>query len=213
MSKSKPVRLLLVDSENIPHLERVDATNYTKIFVFVGPQQTSVRLPEFGDLSNLSLIRIAVGGRNSLDMHLAMHLGQLVQQHQSERNVMFEILSKDTDFDPLVKHVKALGHPCQRVTLEEDKALVITCSTSTPKQHRILPESERKFFDTLLNSPCRPSTKEALVKHTHAHRKRLNISSKADARKIVSRWESAGLIRFSNNKKQSAKYEPPARGL
>ena len=78
-----------------------------KIFVFVGANQTKVPLDiaaamqEFGD--NAKYIKITGNGQNSLDFHIAFYIGQLSLQ---DPEGYFHIISKDSGFDPLIKHLK-----------------------------------------------------------------------------------------------------------
>lgn len=115
-------RILLVDYENIPHLERTQPDEYAKVLVLVGSNQHTLRLPTSGKLSNISLVRVAKPGNNSLDLHLAMYLGRLVERLKDRPGVVFEILSGDADFDPLVQHVNDLGRSCRRITLDKPRA-------------------------------------------------------------------------------------------
>ena len=51
-------------------------------------------------------IRIEGNGPNALDFHIACHLGEgLARTPQAE----FVIVSRDTGFDPLLRHLKARG--------------------------------------------------------------------------------------------------------
>lgn len=50
-----------------------------------------------------SYIRMSGNGPNALDFHIAWYLGKLSEQ---DPEGYFHIISKDTGFDPLVKHMK-----------------------------------------------------------------------------------------------------------
>src|SRR5690606_28957821 len=56
--------------------------------------------------------RITGNGPNALDFHIAFYIGRLAHEYPVAR---FTIVSKDTGFDPLVKHLATLGISCRRV--------------------------------------------------------------------------------------------------
>lgn len=68
--------------------------------------------------ANVSFIRCAKAGRNAVDMHIAFHLGELVAAHRGNgatERARFVIVSKDTDFDPLLLYIRAQGFDASRV--------------------------------------------------------------------------------------------------
>src|SRR5512137_1492147 len=67
---------------------------------------------------NVTFIRCAKAGRNAVDMHIAFYLGELVaKQEQAEagQGARFFIVSRDTDFDPLLMHIRSQGFEAARV--------------------------------------------------------------------------------------------------
>jgi hypothetical protein len=56
-------------------------------------------------------IKIDSNGPNALDFHIAFYIGQLAAQ---DPGTYFHIVSKDTDFDPLVQHLKGKRIPAYR---------------------------------------------------------------------------------------------------
>jgi hypothetical protein len=50
-------------------------------------------------------------GTNALDFHIAYYIGRLAAKCP---DAYFHIISKDTGFDPLIKHLKGQGISCQR---------------------------------------------------------------------------------------------------
>ena len=58
-------------------------------------------------------IKISGNGPNSLDFHIAFYIGQLSLQ---EPDGYFHIISKDTGFDPLVKHLRSKKIKTNRVS-------------------------------------------------------------------------------------------------
>jgi hypothetical protein len=86
------------------------------ILLFLGEKQAKVSvdlmqaLQRFGEA--VEVIRIAGSGPNAVDFHIAYTIGRLAQAHPGAG---FTIVSRDTGFDPLVRHVTAAGITCRRV--------------------------------------------------------------------------------------------------
>jgi hypothetical protein len=111
------MQFVLIDFENVQP-DNLDGLKkgLHHIRVFVGESQSKISLgtakalQSFG--SDADYIQIAGSGSNALDFHLAFYLGRLSLQHPQ---ASFVIVSKDTGFDPLVKHLNRLGTACRRV--------------------------------------------------------------------------------------------------
>lgn len=103
-----PSNYVLIDFENVQpkNLEILENHSF-KIYVFVGANQTKVpfdlaeTMQKFGE--NARYIKISGNGKNALDFHIALYLGKLSIQNPEG---FFHIISKDTGFDPLVKHLR-----------------------------------------------------------------------------------------------------------
>ena len=61
--------------------------------------------------ANAEYIVLTSSGSNALDFHIAYYIGVLSAQDSS---AFFHIVSKDTGFDPLIKHLKSKGVMAQR---------------------------------------------------------------------------------------------------
>lgn len=107
---------VLVDFENVqPKNMGLLKGGPFKIKVFVGASQAKVSLEmaqtlqTFGD--DAQYIQIAGNGSNALDFHIAYYIGRLAAEHPG---AVFHIISKDTGFDPLIKHLKTQDIQCKR---------------------------------------------------------------------------------------------------
>ena len=97
-----------------------------KVKVFLGSTQT--RLPvelvrvlqPFGQ--DAEYIQIDGSGNNALDFHIAYYIGRLAAEFPDG---FFHIISKDTGFDPLIKHLKEKNIYCLRSTAISDIPLLI----------------------------------------------------------------------------------------
>lgn len=61
----------------------------------------------------LEWIEISGQGPNALDFHIAFYLGEELARHPDSKCV---VLSRDTGFDPLIRHLLALGRTCRRAS-------------------------------------------------------------------------------------------------
>ena len=99
---------VLIDFENVqPKNLEILSNHPFKVFVFVGANQTRVPYDLAAAMQNLgddaSYIKISGNGPNALDFHIAFYMGQLSLE---DPEGYFHIISKDTGFDPLIKHLR-----------------------------------------------------------------------------------------------------------
>ena len=91
------------------------------------PEDLVVQAQPLG--ARLQWIKIAGQGPNALDFHIAYYLGARLTV--SPKTHCF-VLSKDTGFDPLVRHLHALGHTCRRVRSLKDAVPAQVAKTAPP---------------------------------------------------------------------------------
>lgn len=110
------VEIFLIDFENVqPTSIGLLKPGACRVHVFVGQSQKNVSvelsqaLQPFG--VDACYTRITGNGPNALDFHIAFYIGRLAHEHPEAR---FTIISKDSGFDPLVKHLATLGIACKR---------------------------------------------------------------------------------------------------
>ena len=110
-------RVLFVDLENVQKIDLSLVPLEARVMVFYGitqkklPEGLVVQAQPLG--SRLQWVRISGQGPNALDFHIAFYLGQEVAERPTSDCT---ILSADTGFDPLIRHVNSLGGTCRRVT-------------------------------------------------------------------------------------------------
>jgi hypothetical protein len=107
---------VLVDFENVqPKNVTLLSGGPFKIKVFLGANQAKIplemacALQAFGP--DAEYLQIDGNGRNALDFHIAYYLGRLAAESPG---AFFHVISKDTGFDPLIKHLEVQGMSCQR---------------------------------------------------------------------------------------------------
>lgn len=101
---------VLIDYENVQPktLAVLKGDLAFKVYLFVGANQTKVSFEVAEAMQAIGehahYIKIAGNGPNALDFHIAYYIGRLATQ---DANAFFHIISKDSGFDPLIKHLKA----------------------------------------------------------------------------------------------------------
>jgi hypothetical protein len=101
-------KYVLIDYESVqPNDIAALHHEHVRVFVFVGPHQTKIAFDNAAALqrmgTNAEYVRLSGSGPNALDFHIAYYLGDLAVK---EPDADFYILSKDTGFDPLIKHLE-----------------------------------------------------------------------------------------------------------
>jgi len=133
-----PTNYILIDFENVqPKNLALLKSHSFKIYVFVGASQTKVpfdlaaAMQDFGE--DAKYIKISGNGQNSLDFHIAYYIGKLSLE---DPKGYFHIISKDTGFDPLIKHLRAKKIRVQR---EKDLAEIplLRISSATGDKEKI----------------------------------------------------------------------------
>lgn len=128
---------ILIDYENVQPKNLAILNGHTfKVLVFVGSSLTKIPFDLAASLqalgSNAEYVRIGGNGPNALDFHIAFYIGQLAERNP---NSYFHIISKDTGFDPLIKHLKSIKIFAQREKdLAEIPLLRITNAASTEEK-------------------------------------------------------------------------------
>ena len=99
---------VLIDYENVqPKNLAILNGHPVKVIVFIGANQAKVPFDLASSLqalgSNAEYVKIGGNGSNALDFHIAFYIGQLAER---DPDAYFHIISKDTGFDPLIKHLQ-----------------------------------------------------------------------------------------------------------
>jgi len=100
---------VFIDYENVQPSSFVLFKDHPfKVLLFVGANQTKIpielviSMQELGD--SAEYIRIEGNGKNALDFHITFYCGKFFEK---EPNSYFHIISKDTGFDVLIKHLRS----------------------------------------------------------------------------------------------------------
>lgn len=107
----------LIDFENVQPkaLDRLKPGE-ARIKVFLGEQQSKLMLDVVQALqpfgADAQYIQIHGSGPDAVDFHIAYYIGRLVAETPG---AVFNIISKDKGFDPLVRHLENHGITCRRL--------------------------------------------------------------------------------------------------
>lgn len=128
---------VLIDFENVqPSNLDVLKKHSFRVLVFVGENQAKVpfelasAMQALGD--SAQYMKISGTGKNALDFHIAYYIGELAAK---EPGAFFHIISRDTGFDPLIKHLKSRKIKVQRERdLAEIPMLRMSSATSNDEK-------------------------------------------------------------------------------
>ncbi len=106
-----------------------------KIKVFLGATQSKISVElarafqPFGP--DVEYVQMDGNGTNALDFHIAYYVGRLAAEYP---DAYFHVISKDTGFDPLIKHLKGHKIFCQRSAAVTDIPIIkVANAESVPK--------------------------------------------------------------------------------
>lgn len=127
---------ILIDYENVQPKSLSILNGYDfRVIIFIGANQTKIpfdlvsAVQEFG--SNAKYIKIGENGPNALDFHIAFYMGQIAEK---DPDAYFHVISKDTGFDPLIKHLRERKIFAQRETELAEIPLLRTSSAQSTEE-------------------------------------------------------------------------------
>lgn len=147
-----PAQYILVDFENVQP-ESLPLQGDTWVKIFLGPNQGKLSvelvslLQPLGD--RVEYIRMDTAGRNALDFHIAYYIGALASKDPAGQ---FHIVSADSGFDPLIRHLTTLGVSVKRRALSKPPAPPVATAMI-----------ERAVNDLTNRKASRPKTRTALL--------------------------------------------------
>lgn len=128
-----------IDYENIGSLGKIDLASYERVIIFLGAKQPKLDFTEikYDKPINMMVVQLKATQANNLDFHLAYYLGKL--DSEAKDNIIFEVISNDSGFSPLIAHIKYSGRQCKQLKVEntpEDNQKLIQSLNSKPKEKR-----------------------------------------------------------------------------
>jgi hypothetical protein len=195
MGQALKTNFVLIDFENVQSQDIAALGGGSfKIKVFVGanqtkvPLQTACSLQVFG--SDAEYVQIEGNGSNALDFHIAYYIGRLAVEHPDAH---FHVISKDTGFDPLIRHLRRKKISCQRSASVSDIPVVKIANSNT-----ISEKTDAVTSNLAKRSTGKPRT-EATLRSTI---KALfgNKLSEADADAVLGELLGRGFVAISDGK-------------
>ncbi|MGH8512709.1 MAG: PIN domain-containing protein [Gammaproteobacteria bacterium] len=186
---------VLVDLENVqPENIGLLYGGPFKIKVFLGATQCKISLElaralqAFGP--DVEYIQMDGNGPNALDFHIAYYIGRLAAEYP---DAYFHIISKDTGFDPLIKHLKAQRISCQRSAAVTDIPMIkIANAESVPERLDALLGNLIKY------KAAKPRTVETLKNSIKTYF--ANKLSDHEIQALLDQLAQRGVIRVSQGK-------------
>ena len=109
-----------VDYESVGRLSKLDLSRYARIVLFVGACQHKIDCDvHYPHPIQLTVVKIEKRQRNNLDFHLAYYLG--LMDHATPSAVVFEVISNDKGFTPLVDYLHSRGRFCAQISPESER--------------------------------------------------------------------------------------------
>lgn len=131
-------KYIYIDYENLPGVQVEDIED-AKILIFLGenqkkiPTETIMKTQPMGD--RVEWVTISGVGRNALDFHIAYYLAK----NHTDPAACHYIVSMDSGYDPLIRHVAVFGQKVKRViTLEDIKEKPTLSKDLAPKYAKVL---------------------------------------------------------------------------
>ena len=182
---------IFIDYENVSEsdLSRIDGKD-ARVFLIVGAHHknlpTSLFLFAQDRPSQVRIIQTPVKGKNALDFVLTVELGARIKD---DPDGYFHIISKDTDFESVIKHLKSSG---LRIARHAGIGEVAALRTPEERISRLRDELQ----DTCKN---RPSTRKTLENRILSlFEKQVDADFVA---KTIDSLVKAGLLDFTENDK------------
>lgn len=191
-------KLVLVDFENVPNVTLGELDAVTEVIVFIGAQQKTAPIElamAAQQLGNrLSWRRVSASGKNALDFFIACELGQVLASKNGAHCV---VVSNDTGFDPLIKHLRSVGLHCVR-----QGSVQVQTKKKTSAQGADPPvpsDGYQQVLEMLKKSAKnRPAKRTTLKNHITAQFQ--NKKPGKEIEQIIARLQADGRISLSGEK-------------
>ncbi|MCF8176620.1 MAG: hypothetical protein K9K30_15385 [Burkholderiaceae bacterium] len=156
---------VLIDFENVqPKDLGLLKDGPFKVKLFLGPNQTKISVALASSLqslgSNAEYVVLETAGNKALDFHIAYYIGVLSAEDSS---AYFHIISKDSGFDPLIKHLKNKKVFAQRSMCIADIPYFKPTLPSAPDA-----QIEVVVGDLVRRKASKPRTQKTLLSTLHA---------------------------------------------
>lgn len=208
------MKYAFVDYENLNSLDGLELTQYEKIYLFVGANQTAIHLSEkFNQGLNIHLVTVNNIGKNNLDFHIAYFLGKL--DCEVDKSIQFCVLSKDLGYQGICHFIQHQpnARQCELITpnfSEEPVNLIALPSPETQQPEKQNAENDyleflTKYKNNLIKTNKRslPTKLKALTNHIYSTtalvRQPKNTKQKI-LNQIINHLQQKGIIKINDKK-------------
>ena len=194
---------VLVDFENVqPKDLGLLKDGPFRVKIFLGPNQSKVPVALASALqflgNNAEYVVLETAGTNALDFHIAYYIGVLSCE---DPTAFFHIISKDSGFDALIKHLKGKKVLAQRSTRIADIPYFKPSLLAAPDA-----QIEVVVADFIRRNAAKPRTQKTLLSTLHAlFKKEL---SEEQLTQLFASLCSRGIVKVEGTK---VSYELPAQ--
>ncbi|HEV2859620.1 MAG TPA: PIN domain-containing protein [Pyrinomonadaceae bacterium] len=157
--------VILVDFENVqPKDIGLLKGGPFKVKVFLGPNQSKVPVTLAAALQtlggNAEYVCLETAGNNAVDFHIAYYIGVLSSE---DPTACFHIISKDSGFDPLIKHLRGRKIFVHRSTCIADLPCFKPALTAGSEI-----QVKAAMADLIRRKAAKPQTKKSLISTLNA---------------------------------------------
>jgi hypothetical protein len=186
---TRPMNHVFVDFENVHEVDlSVIGARSVSFTLLLGARQTKLDAVLVEKLmqhaASVQLIRLTSSGKNALDFALSYYVGRAVV---ADPTAYFNIVSKDTGFEPLIEHLRSRNIHARR---HND---FTTLTFSLPTKPSTAPSEDlvaRVLVHLGKNPTNRPKRKKTLVSHLRAFSGKM--ATEADVMDLVEKLRKAG---------------------
>lgn len=187
---------VLIDSENVwPDSIYKLRHEHFRVVVFVGANQKRIDVAVAKAVqalgANGEYVQISGNGPNALDFHIAYYIGRYSHEYP---NSYFHIISKDTGFDPLIKHLIEKAVPCARWESVSEIPLLKSADSLSPMQ-RAADFFEKRIAQSSGNRPAKVKTLQSTIA-AHFHK----LLSPEEVGSVIEALQAAGHIEVNGQK-------------
>lgn len=192
---------ILIDYENVQprSLSLLNGQPF-KVLLFVGANQSKIPFELASEMqalgSDATYVRIDGNGRNALDFHIAFYTGQIAER---DPDCYLHLISKDTGFDPLLKHLKSRKVRAHRLKNVADIPILKMASAKT---------LDAKIDAVVQNLTARGACRPRKIKTLTGTISSL-FSNKLENAELSQLVEELGKRRFIATDDQNVSYLPP----
>lgn len=188
--------MVLIDFENVQpiSLAALEQAHF-RVLVFVGATQAKLSFDSVSAIQRMGeraqYIKISGTGPNALDFHIAFYIGEIAAQ---DPTAFFHVISKDTGFDPLIRHLKSRHIFAARSDSIEEMPLVkVSAQKSADQLAMAIADSLRQPKST------KPRTDKTLARHIAAFFAKHQLTEKEVAA-VVKAMQTAGFVKVVDGK-------------